>query len=157
MNRFFSEIGVVFPYREGLRCLMSKRFDAFDSYFSSGCFRKCSVAVDLHRRVRRQLKYYRRFNELVHGSVEGLESRFRIYKTALRRLDNAPFPSAIGSWNFCDWDCRFRFRPGGVLRARYCDPKIRGINKVDGLTWKVKEILDRARVAASGDHSGAAS
>jgi len=33
----------------------------------------------------------------------------------------------------------------GLLRARYCDAKIRGINKTDGLTWKVKEILDRAR------------
>jgi 2-oxoglutarate/2-oxoacid ferredoxin oxidoreductase subunit alpha len=39
----------------------------------------------------------------------------------------------------------------GVLRARYCDPKIRGINKTDGLTWKVREILDRARAdIASG-------
>jgi 2-oxoglutarate ferredoxin oxidoreductase subunit alpha len=33
----------------------------------------------------------------------------------------------------------------GLLRARYCDPKIRGINKSDGLTWKVKDILDRAK------------
>jgi 2-oxoglutarate/2-oxoacid ferredoxin oxidoreductase subunit alpha len=33
----------------------------------------------------------------------------------------------------------------GLLRARYCDAKIKGINKTDGLTWKVKEILDRAR------------
>ena len=33
----------------------------------------------------------------------------------------------------------------GVLRARYCDPKIRGITKTDGLTWKVKDILDRAK------------
>jgi 2-oxoglutarate ferredoxin oxidoreductase subunit alpha len=33
----------------------------------------------------------------------------------------------------------------GLLRARYCDPKIRGLNKTDGLTWKVKEILERAR------------
>lgn len=30
---------------------------------------------------------------------------------------------------------------GAILRARYCDPRIRGINKTDGLTWKVKEIL----------------
>jgi 2-oxoglutarate ferredoxin oxidoreductase subunit alpha len=30
---------------------------------------------------------------------------------------------------------------GGLLRARYCNPNIRGINKTDGLTWKVKEIL----------------
>lgn len=37
-----------------------------------------------------------------------------------------------------------------LLRARYCDPRIRGINKSDGLTWKVKEILDRARSLASG-------
>jgi 2-oxoglutarate ferredoxin oxidoreductase subunit alpha len=34
---------------------------------------------------------------------------------------------------------------GGLLRARYCDPKIRGLNKTDGLTWKVREILDRAK------------
>ena len=36
-----------------------------------------------------------------------------------------------------------------ILRARYCDPRIRGINKSDGLTWKVKEILDRAREMAA--------
>jgi 2-oxoglutarate/2-oxoacid ferredoxin oxidoreductase subunit alpha len=35
----------------------------------------------------------------------------------------------------------------GILRARYCDPKIRGINKTDGLTWKVKEILERTRAS----------
>jgi len=29
----------------------------------------------------------------------------------------------------------------GLLRARYCDARIRGLNKTDGLTWKVKEIL----------------
>ena len=34
---------------------------------------------------------------------------------------------------------------GSVLRARYCDPKIQGINKTDGLTWKVKEILERVK------------
>lgn len=33
----------------------------------------------------------------------------------------------------------------GLLRARYCNPKIRGINKTDGLTWKVKDILQRAK------------
>jgi 2-oxoacid:acceptor oxidoreductase, alpha subunit len=33
----------------------------------------------------------------------------------------------------------------GLLRARYCDPKIRGVTKTDGLTWKVREILDRAQ------------
>jgi len=33
----------------------------------------------------------------------------------------------------------------GLLRARYCDPKIQGINKTDGLTFKVREILERAR------------
>ncbi len=34
---------------------------------------------------------------------------------------------------------------GAILRARYCDPKIQGLNKTDGLTWKVKEILERAK------------
>jgi 2-oxoglutarate ferredoxin oxidoreductase subunit alpha len=32
-----------------------------------------------------------------------------------------------------------------LLRARYCDAKISGINKTDGLTWKVRDILDKAR------------
>ena len=34
---------------------------------------------------------------------------------------------------------------GGLLRSRYCDPKIRSITKTDGLTFKVKEILERAK------------
>ena len=34
---------------------------------------------------------------------------------------------------------------GGLLRARFCDPKIRGITKTDGLTFKVREILERAK------------
>jgi 2-oxoglutarate ferredoxin oxidoreductase subunit alpha len=38
---------------------------------------------------------------------------------------------------------------GQLLRARYCDAKIQGINKVDGLTWKVRDILARARDAVS--------
>jgi len=38
---------------------------------------------------------------------------------------------------------------GQLLRARYCDPKIRGINKTDGLTFKVKEILERAKTNVS--------
>ncbi len=36
-----------------------------------------------------------------------------------------------------------------LLRARYCDPKIRGITKVDGLTWKVRDILGRAQAAVA--------
>ena len=30
---------------------------------------------------------------------------------------------------------------GGIMRAMYCDPRIRGINKTDGLPFKVREIL----------------
>lgn len=36
-----------------------------------------------------------------------------------------------------------------LLRARYCDPKIRGINKVEGITFKVREILERAKGAVT--------
>ena len=32
-----------------------------------------------------------------------------------------------------------------LLRARYCDPKITGLNKTDGLNFKVIEIINRAR------------
>ena len=41
----------------------------------------------------------------------------------------------------------------GLLRARYCDPKIRGINKTDGLTWKVREILERAQADIAAGHA----
>jgi 2-oxoglutarate ferredoxin oxidoreductase subunit alpha len=40
-----------------------------------------------------------------------------------------------------------------ILRARFCDPRIRGMTKTDGLTFKVSEILnalqERVMVAAS--------
>ncbi len=32
-----------------------------------------------------------------------------------------------------------------ILRARYCDPKITSLSKTDGLTYRVREILDRIR------------
>lgn len=38
---------------------------------------------------------------------------------------------------------------GGLLRARFCDPKIRGINKTDGLTFKVREIIERAKAVVN--------
>ena len=39
----------------------------------------------------------------------------------------------------------------GMLRARYCDPRIRGINKTDGLTWKVREILAAVKLKLSSN------
>ncbi len=36
-----------------------------------------------------------------------------------------------------------------LLRARFCDPKIRGINKTDGLTFRVREILERTKNSLS--------
>ena len=33
----------------------------------------------------------------------------------------------------------------GILRARYCNPKIRGLNKVDGLPFKVRDILGKVQ------------
>ncbi|MGO8700042.1 MAG: 2-oxoacid:acceptor oxidoreductase subunit alpha [Limisphaerales bacterium] len=32
-----------------------------------------------------------------------------------------------------------------ILRARYCLAKIQGLNKTDGLTWRVREILERVK------------
>ncbi len=45
---------------------------------------------------------------------------------------------------------------GAILRARFADARIRGINKTDGLTWKVREILDqvRERVSAAVQSNG---
>jgi 2-oxoglutarate ferredoxin oxidoreductase subunit alpha len=39
----------------------------------------------------------------------------------------------------------------GLLRARYCDSKIRGLDKTDGLTWKVKEILNAVKMKLSSN------
>lgn len=36
---------------------------------------------------------------------------------------------------------------GAVLRARFTDARIRGINKVEGITFKVKEILERVKTS----------
>jgi 2-oxoglutarate ferredoxin oxidoreductase subunit alpha len=37
----------------------------------------------------------------------------------------------------------------GLLRARFCDPKIRGLTKTDGLHFKVREILERAKTTVA--------
>lgn len=37
-----------------------------------------------------------------------------------------------------------------VLRARYCDPKIRSITKIDGLTFKVREIVESVQNLLKG-------
>jgi 2-oxoglutarate ferredoxin oxidoreductase subunit alpha len=44
-----------------------------------------------------------------------------------------------------------------ILRARFCNPAIRGINKTDGLTWKVKEILAgvKAKLSSNGQVAAA--
>ncbi|MFN0068140.1 MAG: 2-oxoacid:acceptor oxidoreductase subunit alpha [Limisphaerales bacterium] len=41
-----------------------------------------------------------------------------------------------------------------ILRARFADPRIRGINKTDGLTWKVSEITERTRALLAEAVSG---
>jgi len=41
----------------------------------------------------------------------------------------------------------------GLLRARYCDPKIHGVNKTDGLTFKVKEILGQVKEKLAGSRT----
>jgi 2-oxoglutarate ferredoxin oxidoreductase subunit alpha len=43
-----------------------------------------------------------------------------------------------------------------ILRARYCNPNIRGINKTDGLTWKVKEILATVKSKLPANTNGEA-
>jgi 2-oxoglutarate ferredoxin oxidoreductase subunit alpha len=43
-----------------------------------------------------------------------------------------------------------------ILRARYALPHIHGIHKTDGLTWKVKEILDRTRQLVTAIKEGRA-
>ena len=33
----------------------------------------------------------------------------------------------------------------GLLRAKFANPKIQGINKTGGLTWRVKDVLARVK------------
>jgi 2-oxoglutarate ferredoxin oxidoreductase subunit alpha len=42
-----------------------------------------------------------------------------------------------------------------LLRARYCDPRIRGLNKTDGLTFKVREILAGVQAALTATGASA--
>ncbi|MCU0770587.1 MAG: 2-oxoacid:acceptor oxidoreductase subunit alpha [Verrucomicrobia bacterium] len=42
-----------------------------------------------------------------------------------------------------------------LLRARLADPRIRGINKCEGITFKVKEILERVKQALEATRKGA--
>ena len=44
---------------------------------------------------------------------------------------------------------------GALLRARYCDANIQGINKTDGLTFKVKEILAAVKARITAGANGA--
>lgn len=45
----------------------------------------------------------------------------------------------------------------GLLRARFCDARIGGINKTDGLTYKVREIVERVEAILSGSVPAASS
>ena len=40
-----------------------------------------------------------------------------------------------------------------ILRSRFCNPRIRGITKTDGLNWKVKEILAavKSKLSSNGE------
>jgi 2-oxoglutarate ferredoxin oxidoreductase subunit alpha len=40
-----------------------------------------------------------------------------------------------------------------LLRARYCDPRIRAVNKTDGLTFKVRELAAAINDCAAGDRA----
>lgn len=42
---------------------------------------------------------------------------------------------------------------GAVLRARFTDPRIRGINKVEGITFKVREIVEHLKAAVSSEET----
>ena len=61
-------------------------------------------------------------------------------------------PNILTKHSLIDWEsqisrsrCKIFGQLAGLLRSRYCDAKIRGINKTDGLTWRVIDILDRAK------------
>ena len=41
-----------------------------------------------------------------------------------------------------------------ILRARYCEPKIESVTKTDGLTFRVKEILEGVFKRSFADKKG---
>jgi 2-oxoglutarate ferredoxin oxidoreductase subunit alpha len=67
----------------------------------------------------------------IHPLPEGLEKIFRRFKRVLVVEMNDEGPYGYGQLT-------------SILRARYCDPKIRSLTKTDGLTFRVKEILQGA-------------
>lgn len=67
----------------------------------------------------------------VHPLPDGLEKIFAKFKRVLVVELNDEGPYGCGQL-------------ATVLRARYCDPKIRSLTKTDGLTFRVREILEGA-------------
>jgi 2-oxoglutarate/2-oxoacid ferredoxin oxidoreductase subunit alpha len=71
----------------------------------------------------------------IHPLPNGLEKIFEAFNHVfVVELNDEGF---YGNGQFCS-----------LLRSRYADPKIRSITKTDGLTWKIREILEMARKLA---------
>ncbi len=67
----------------------------------------------------------------IHPLPEGLEKIFSRFKRVIVVEMNDEGPYGYGQL-------------ASILRARYCDPKIRSLTKTDGLTFRVREILEGA-------------
>ena len=67
----------------------------------------------------------------IHPLPDGLEQIFSRFKRVLVVEMNDEGPYGYGQL-------------ASILRARYCDPKIRSLTKTDGLTFRVREILEGA-------------
>lgn len=67
----------------------------------------------------------------IHPLPDGLEQIFSRFQRVLVVEMNDEGPYGYGQL-------------ASILRARYCDPKIRSLTKTDGLTFRVREILEGA-------------
>ena len=67
----------------------------------------------------------------IHPLPDGLEQIFSRFQRVLVVGMNDEGPYGYGQL-------------ASILRARYCDPKIRSLTKTDGLTFRVREILEGA-------------
>jgi 2-oxoglutarate ferredoxin oxidoreductase subunit alpha len=65
----------------------------------------------------------------VHPLPNGLDTIFKRFKRVIVVEMNDEGPYGFGQL-------------ATILRARYCDPKIRSLTKTDGLTFRIKEILE---------------
>ena len=95
-------------------------------------------------RVDELVEVYRAHNEPLHATLEAFDGVHELMLELRRRGHQLGIVTAkrIVTVEMNDQGIYGFGQLAIILRARYCEPKIESVTKTDGLTFRVKEILD---------------